>query len=528
MRSEAASPSPDPKALGVLLAGGLGERLALGVPKAHAVLGGRTLFERALRALGGACTRLWVAAPAGMELPGVADDAPRFTRVNDVAVAGGPMAGIAAVADDATFHEVSSLAGARIVLLAVDQPGVTAEVIRKLLAAFDALASTPEAPPALIPRIGGMRQFFPMVLTPEAFSRFGAELRRGQDSMRGAAETTTAHVLEGSELDRLGIGDAIANDIDTPFDMLDYVLRTDWEEDPFASMTVDIRAEGRLDSIEGSLALGGVPLDRALAALRTAEPVARAAYVYDLDAVLTRATRLRDAFAAIKGSVAYAVKANALHALLEPLAALGIGGEAGSIGELEAVCDAGFAAGRRWLNGNGRTREEVEWVARNGVAAINADHVAELDLIERVAAAHDTRIRVALRVNPGIPAPVHRYISTGDDEAKFGVSPAEALEAWANRARWPHLTVDGIHLHIGSQLMDPAPLLAAFEAGLELIDVPARRGAPLALFNLGGGFGIDSAGGGHDFPLASYAKRLGLRLQGRGLELVVEPGRWVV
>ncbi|MFI5371109.1 MAG: diaminopimelate decarboxylase, partial [Candidatus Eisenbacteria bacterium] len=252
------------------------------------------------------------------------------------------------------------------------------------------------------------------------------------------------------------------------------------------------------------------------------------AYVYDLDAVLTRATRLRDAFAAIKGSVAYAVKANALHALLEPLAALGIGGEAGSIGELEAVRDAGFAAGRRWLNGNGRTREEVEWVARNGVAAINADHVAELDLIERVAAAQNTRIRVALRINPGITAPVHRYISTGDDEAKFGVSPAEALEAWANRARWPHLTVDGVHLHIGSQLMDPAPLLAAFEAGLELIDVSARRGAPLALFNLGGGFGIDYDGGGHEFPLESYAKRLGLRLQGRGLELVVEPGRWVV
>jgi len=283
-----------------------------------------------------------------------------------------------------------------------------------------------------------------------------------------------------------------------------------------------------LTRVDGALALGGVPLDRALAGLRTLEPAARAAYVYDLDAIVARGVRLRDAFTAIGADAAYAVKANALHALLEPLAALGLGGEAGSLGELEAVRAAGFPAERRWLNGNGRTPEEADWVARLGARAVNADHVAELDLLERAAAAKDTRIRVALRVNPGIEAPVHRYIATGDDEAKFGISPAEALEAWAGRARWPHLSVDGVHLHIGSQLMDPAPLLAAFDAGLELAEESAKRGAPLGSFNLGGGFGIDYEGGEREFPLESYARTLGERARGRGLELVVEPGRWVV
>ena len=294
-------------------------------------------------------------------------------------------------------------------------------------------------------------------------------------------------------------------------------------------MTVPIAAPGHpLTRVDGTLAVGGVPLDRALAALRTLEPVARAAYVYDLDAIVARATRLRDAFAAIGAGAAYAVKANALPALLEPLATLGLGGEAGSLGELASVHAAGFPAERRWLNGNGRTPEECEWVASQGVAAVHADHVAELDLLERVAGEHDTRVRVALRVNPGIDAPVHRYIATGDDEAKFGVSPADALEAWAARARWPHLTVDGLHLHVGSQLMDPAPLLAGLELGLELAAESARRGAPLGLFNLGGGFGVDYDGAGHEFPLEDYARRLGERAAGRGLGFVVEPGRWVV
>lgn len=293
-------------------------------------------------------------------------------------------------------------------------------------------------------------------------------------------------------------------------------------------MSAVAATEHPLTRVDGALALGGVPLDRALKALRTIEPAARAAYVYDLDQVIARATRLRDTFAAIGAGSAYAVKANALPALLEPLALLGIGGEAGSLGELAAVQAAGFPADRRWLNGNGRTPEEAEWVATQGVAAVHADHVAELDLLERVAAQHDTRIRVALRVNPGIEAPVHRYIATGDDEAKFGVSPADALEAWAARARWPHLDLDGIHFHVGSQLMDPGPLLAGLDLGLELAAESARRGAPLGLFNLGGGFGVDYDGTGREFPLENYARRLGERAAGHGLQLVVEPGRWVV
>jgi diaminopimelate decarboxylase len=180
------------------------------------------------------------------------------------------------------------------------------------------------------------------------------------------------------------------------------------------------------------------------------------------------------------------------------------------------------------LNGNGRTTEEAAWAARAGVHSINADSAAELELLERSAAHADRRVRVALRVNPGVATPGHAYVATGHEQAKFGMAPEDALAAWQARARWPHLALDGVHVHVGSQLLDPAPLAAALDHALGLVDEAAARGCTLGLVNLGGGFGIDYAGGGLEFPLEAWAARLAERARGRTLEWVFEPGRWLV
>jgi diaminopimelate decarboxylase len=179
------------------------------------------------------------------------------------------------------------------------------------------------------------------------------------------------------------------------------------------------------------------------------------------------------------------------------------------------------------LNGNGRTPEEAAWVARHGAALVNADHVAELDLLDRAARAEGARPRVALRVNPGLGTPGHRYVATGHDTAKFGVAPAEALDAWAARARWPHLQLDGVHVHVGSQLLEPGPIESAVDVALALADESAARGAPLGIVNLGGGFGVDYSEAGREFPLEAHGRWLLERLPKRGLAFVLEPGRWV-
>jgi diaminopimelate decarboxylase len=250
--------------------------------------------------------------------------------------------------------------------------------------------------------------------------------------------------------------------------------------------------------------------------------------VYDLDQVGARAGRFRAAFAPLGVTVGYALKANALPALLACVRAAGLAAEAGSLGELHAAAHAGFAPHERILNGNGRTPEEAESVAATGVHSVNADHIDELDLLQAHAARARTTVRVALRVNPGIATHGHAYVATGHEDAKFGVAPADALAAWAARARWPALRVDGVHLHVGSQILDPGPLESAAGTARELAEESGRRGAPLGLVNLGGGFGVDYSGAGREFPLEAYAARVADRMRALAVEWVMEPGRWMV
>ncbi len=276
---------------------------------------------------------------------------------------------------------------------------------------------------------------------------------------------------------------------------------------------------------------GGVAPGAALAALRRLEPATRAFWLTDLDAFAARARRLVGAFAALESPggvrLAYALKANALPALLARAAAEGLAADCGSLGELVAAGRAGFGAARRTLTGNGRTPEEAAWAAR-GVAFVSADAVGELDVLDAAARAAGTRVSVALRVNPSLAAPTHRHIATGHDEAKFGVDAADALAAFAERGRWPALALDGVHVHVGSQVLDSPALLEAADAALALADESARRGAPLARVDVGGGFGVDYEGLGREFPLEPHAAALAERARGRALEWTLEPGRWLV
>lgn len=209
----------DPLALGVLLAGGRGERLRLGVPKAFVVIKGRTLFERALASLGSACGQVWVAAPAGMELPAVGPNAPRFERVDDVADAGGPLAGIAAVARSPAFAKAASVDGARIVTLAVDMPLVTAREIGVLLFYWTSIAGTADARSALVPVPGGRLQPLAAIWSTAAFQALAEEFARGERSISRAAIAMEPGTLDEAALMQWGIAGALTFDVDNPVDL---------------------------------------------------------------------------------------------------------------------------------------------------------------------------------------------------------------------------------------------------------------------------------------------------------------------
>jgi diaminopimelate decarboxylase len=148
----------------------------------------------------------------------------------------------------------------------------------------------------------------------------------------------------------------------------------------------------------------------------------------------------------------------------------------------------------------------------------------ELARLDALAASLAKRAPVSLRINPDVDARTHPYISTGLAGNKFGIPHARALDAYRRAASLPHLRVTGIGCHIGSQILETTPLEEALEKVLELADALGREGIALSHIDVGGGFGIryrDEA----EPDVGAYCRRLAKRLAGRGLEVMIEPGR---
>src|SRR3970282_1986844 len=132
---------------------------------------------------------------------------------------------------------------------------------------------------------------------------------------------------------------------------------------------------------------------------------------------------------------------------------------------------------------------------------------SELKRLDRVAGEMGVTAPVSLRVNPDVDAKTHPYIATGLKENKFGVAYAEALATYRRARALPHLRITGIDCHIGSQLTEVPPSIAALERVLALVDALAREGIPISHIDLGGGLGIRYQ---HETPPAvtDYAQAL--------------------
>ncbi len=279
---------------------------------------------------------------------------------------------------------------------------------------------------------------------------------------------------------------------------------------------------------DGELCCDGFPVTRAEARVRAAWPDAEAFYLYSAAQIAERVRRFQAAFAPLAAHVAFALKANALPWLLARLARLGVGADVVSRGEMLLAEQAGFPLSGCVVNGNGKTRAELEWAVEKAPHSVNVDSAEELEALAARARDRAAAVRVALRVNPAIVAPGHPYVATGSAEAKFGLPPEAALAALERSAEFAPVRVDGIHLHVGSQMLDPRPLEQALDFALRFRARAQERGAAIRLINLGGGFGVDYARGRDEFPLEDYARRWAQRVAGMELEWVLEPGRWLV
>ena len=178
-------------------------------------------------------------------------------------------------------------------------------------------------------------------------------------------------------------------------------------------------------------------------------------YVYSARAIRRRLRAFGAAFRGIPHTVCYSVKANPSLGVLRLVAGSGAGFDVVSGGELERVLRAApRAAGKIVFSGVGKTREEMELALRSGILLFNVESAGELRVLAEAAGRLGLRARVALRVNPNLPAVTHPYISTGLESHKFGVPLAEAERLYAGAARDSRLRVAGVSVHIGSQISD--------------------------------------------------------------------------
>ncbi len=225
--------------------------------------------------------------------------------------------------------------------------------------------------------------------------------------------------------------------------------------------------------------------------------------------------------------VCYAMKANSNLAILNLFARAGAGFDIVSGGELERVLAAGGDPGKIVFSGVGKTAEAMRRALEVGILCFNVESESELTRLDAIAGAAGRKARVSLRVNPDVDPKTHPYISTGLKENKFGIEFGAAAAIYRKAAKMPHLEVAGIDCHIGSQLTETAPFIAALDKVLQLVDELAAGGIELEHIDLGGGLGIryqDEA----PPAVADYLAPLFARLAGRRQRIVFEPGRHLV
>lgn len=268
----------------------------------------------------------------------------------------------------------------------------------------------------------------------------------------------------------------------------------------------------------GELYAEGVPLSRIAADCGTP------CYVYSR-AGLTAAWRGFDAaFAKRDHLICYAVKANSNLAVLDVFARLGSGFDIVSGGELARVMAAGGDPRKVVFSGIGKTAAEMRQALQAKILCFNVESAAELELLNQVASGLGVTAPVSLRVNPDVDAQTHPYIATGLKNNKFGVAYSDALALYRRAQALPHLRITGVDCHIGSQLTQLAPFIAALDRVLVLVDTLAREGIAIAHIDLGGGLGIRYQ---HETPPApgAYAQALLQALGDHPQKLLFEPGR---
>jgi diaminopimelate decarboxylase len=250
-------------------------------------------------------------------------------------------------------------------------------------------------------------------------------------------------------------------------------------------------------------------------------------YVYDARSLRETCQSFARGFQSHPHTIHYALKANSTLPLVRLLRRLGCGADANSGGEIEVALRAGYLPSQIIFTGVGKTDDELDRAITLGVAAINAESEGELRRIDAISRSRGTRTRVAVRMNPDIDARSHPHISTALATSKFGVPIADVRDLYRRARACESLVLAGLHVHVGSQILELGPLERAARTAVALARDLKDDGIELEHLDLGGGLGVSYDG--RPAPSADeYAAAILPVIRDSGLHLVLEPGRVLV
>ncbi len=276
------------------------------------------------------------------------------------------------------------------------------------------------------------------------------------------------------------------------------------------------------DRVEGTLHCDSVPAER------LARDAGTPCYVYSASIIRERYARLDASLAAAPHRIHYSLKANGSRGVLGVLRSLGAGVDVVSGGELFKALRAGFGGGDILFGGVGKQERELREGLAAGVRLVNVESEGELRLLSRIAGDLRVTAPVGLRVNPEVDVRnAHAYIATGERGHKFGIPVGDAERIGRLALSLPHLLLQALDMHVGSQLH----ALDAYAEGtsrlVELANALRTAGAPLRFLDVGGGLPVPY-GDEAEPDLLRYGGIVTGAANAIGAELLVEPGRFLV
>ncbi len=258
-----------------------------------------------------------------------------------------------------------------------------------------------------------------------------------------------------------------------------------------------------------------------------ARQVGTPVYIYSTATLLRHYNALAQAFAEMEPMICFSIKSLCNLNILKVLAAAGSGFDVVSGGEVNRANAIGADMSKIVFAGVGKTDKELTEAISAGVGIFNVESEAEFENLSRLAGQLGIKVRAALRLNPDVYDPkTHKYTTTGKKETKFGVDIERAERFFDTYGRDANVTLDAIHIHIGSPIYSADPYVQAINKTLELIEKLRGKGFEINTLDIGGGFAADYEEG--KSPAANvYAEAIVPLLRGKGLSLILEPGRQI-